>query len=68
MAMVLFAATEGFGADQTWTGAIGDSHCGTNLHGTQFTGSVREFAAHTVRVTGEMSGDTITVKRIAPAK
>ncbi len=114
IALVLTCATRGFAADQTWTGAIGDSHCGANPHPGVFKGSkitgrecivgraegpkvpgcieafgaqfifvvdgkvfkisnqdfapLRQFAAETVRLTGELSGDTITVKKIAPNK
>lgn len=37
--------------------------------GNQDFGALQEHAGHTVKLTGEMSGDTITVSKIAmPAK
>ena len=102
---VLAAASGGSAAEQTLTGAIGDSHCGSKAHPSEARGKkiserdcivgsedgalpgciklgakyilvsgdkiyqisnqdyagLRVHAAHTVRLTGEMTGDTIKV-------
>ena len=73
----IFAAISCFGADQTWTGTIGDSMCGVD-HGAMaakhggadldcvneggkfvFVSNGRVYAGHAVRLTREMTGDTI---------
>lgn len=109
LSLVLATSTAG-AAEQTLTGAIGDSHCGTKAHPTEFRGKkisgrdcivgsedgvvpgclkhgakyilvagdkvyqisnqdfagLRAHAALTVRVTGEVAGDTIAIKGITP--
>ena len=109
LGFVLAAASGGSAAEQTLTGAIGDSHCGSKAHPTEARGKkiserdcivgsedgalpgciklgakyilvsgdkiyqisnqdfagLRVHAAHNVKLTGEVAGDTITVKNIA---
>src|SRR6266498_2291032 len=102
-ALILFASSTAFAAQQTWTGKISDSMCGASHtaaeHGKKMTdractqacvkagakyvfvadGKVYNIAnqnakglaaraGQTVSLTGEMSGDTITVSKIGGAK
>ena len=98
---LLFAVSTLVGADQTWTGKIGDSTCGAAhksaaehggkkmsdrdctlacvQHGGKYIfvsegkvynienqelADLKNHAGHTVKITGEMTGDTIKVKKV----